>query len=116
MAISYAYNSGGTISTTETSILSGAAYDTGTNSAVDGVYMIFLDLNDMTTGDELQVRVYEKVRAADTQRIVYQANLFGLQSPPIYVIPSLILMHAWDVTLDAIAGTIDVVWSVVKVA
>lgn len=82
----------------------------------DGVFQIFLDLVDMVAGDELQIRVYEKVGSASTQRIVYQANLVGAQSPPIWVSPSLILMHGWDATLDAIAGTITVDWSIRKVA
>ena len=81
----------------------------------DGVFQVFLDVSDMVSGDELQIRIYEKVQAGDTQRIVYQSNLTGPQSPPIWVSPSLILMHGWDVTLDAIAGTITVTWSIRKV-
>jgi hypothetical protein len=70
----------------------------------------------MVTGDELQIRVYEKVQSGDTQRIVWQSNLIGPQSPPIWVSPTLVLLHGWDVTLDAIAGTITVNWSIRKVA
>lgn len=77
-----------------------------------GVFQIFLDVSDMVDGDELQIRVYEKVRAGDTQRIVYQSNLVGPQSPPIWVSPSLILLNGWDATLDAISGTITVLWSI----
>ena len=29
----------------------------------DGVFQIFLDLSDMVAGDELQIRIYEKVRS-----------------------------------------------------
>jgi hypothetical protein len=84
----------------------------------DGVYQVFLDVSDMVAGDELQIRVYEKVQSTDTQRIVYQSNLFGPQSPPIWVSPSLILLHGWDVTLNQMAGTanITVTWSIRKVA
>jgi hypothetical protein len=82
----------------------------------DGVFQVFLDLSDMVTGDELQIRIYEKTQAGDTQRIVYQSNLIGPQSPAIWVSPSLVLMNGWDVTLDAIAGTITVTWSIRKVA
>jgi len=81
----------------------------------DGVFQVFLDVSDMISGDELQIRIYEKVQAADTQRVVYQSNLIGPQSPPIWVSPSLILMHGWDVSLDAIAGTITVTWSIRRV-
>lgn len=114
MAITEAYAGSEAVSTTEWSCTTDTAGpDVDTN---DGVYQIFLDLSDMVTGDELQIRVYEKVQAADTQRIAYQANLIGPQSPPIWVSPSLILLHGWDVTLDAIAGTITVTWSIRKVA
>lgn len=82
----------------------------------DGVFQVFLDVSDMVSADELQIRIYEKVQSGDTQRIVYQSNLVGPQSPPIWVSPSLILMHGWDVTLDAIAGTITVTWSIRKIS
>lgn len=114
MAISEAFAGSKAVDTTE--------WDLTTNTAgpdletSDGVFQVFLDLSDMIVGDELQIRVYEKVQAADTQRVVYQSNLIGPQSPPIWVSPSLILMHGWTATLDAIAGTITVTWSIRKVA
>jgi len=80
----------------------------------DGVFQVFLDLVDMIAGDRLQIRVYEKVQAGDTQRIVYETIRDGAQSPPILVLPALMLMHGWDVTLDALAGTITVTWSIRK--
>ena len=78
----------------------------------DGVYQGFFDLTDMIAGDVLQIRVYEKVRAGDTQAIVYEAILSGVQSEKVFVTPSLILLHGWDFTMDAIAGTITVLWSI----
>lgn len=77
-----------------------------------GTFQVFLDVSDMIGGDQLQIRVYEKVRSSSTQRIVYQSILTGAQSEPIWVSPALILMHGWDVTLDALAGTITVDWSI----
>ena len=82
----------------------------------DGIFQIFLDVSDMVAGDELQIRVYEKCRSGDTQRIVYQSSLFGAQADPIFVLPSLMLLHGWDATLDAIAGTITVLWSIRQVS
>lgn len=83
--------------------------DADTNS---GVFQVFLDVSDMVAGDQLQVRIYEKVRSGDTQRVVYEAILTGAQAQPIWVSPSLVLMHGWDVTLDALSGTITVNWSI----
>ena len=104
------------VSTTEWSLATDTSYDTGDAQTTDGVFQVWLDLSDMIAGDQLQIRIYEKVRAADTQRIAYEAILTGAQSSPIWVSPSLVLMNGWDVTCDALAGTITVLWSIRQVA
>lgn len=114
MAISEAFAGTEAVGTTEHSCTTDTAGPDVETS--DGCFQVFLDVSDMVAGDELQIRVYEKVQSTDTQRVCLQANLVGPQSPPIWVSPSLILMHGWDVTLDAIAGTITVTWSIRKVA
>ncbi len=117
MAITEAFANTQAVDTTEWSCPRDLAYAIGSPQTGDGVYQVFLDVSDMVSGDELQIRVYEKVQAGDTQRIVYQSNLIGPQSPPIWVSPSLILINGWDVTLDCIAGTtITVTWSIRQVA
>ena len=114
MAISELYSGTEAVSTTEHSMTTDTAGpDVDTT---DGVFQIFLDLSDMVAGDELQIRIYEKARSGDTQRIVAQWSVFGAQADPIWVSPALILMHGWDATLDAIAGTITVLWSIRAVA
>jgi len=114
MAITQLYSGTHAIDTTEWSLTTDTAGPDA--DATGGVFQTFLDVSDMVAGDELQIRVYEKCRSGDTQRIIFQANLVGVQSEPIFVLPSLILMHGWDVTLDAIAGTITVLWSIRQVA
>ncbi len=99
------------VGTTEHSLATDTTYDTADAQTTDGVLQAWLDVSSMTAGNQLQVRVYEKVRSGDTQRIVYQAILTGAQSEPIYVTPALTVMHGWDVTADALAGTITVNWS-----
>lgn len=116
MAISEPITGTEAISTTEHSLATDTSYDTGDAQTDDGVYQFFLDVSDMVAGDQLQIRVYEKVRSGDTQRIVYQTILTGAQSEPIWVSPSLVLLHGWDITCDALAGTITVNWSIRKVA
>lgn len=114
MAIAELYTGTEAVSTTEHSLTTDTAGpDTDTT---DGVFQVFLDLNGMIAGDQLQIRVYEKVTSSSTQRIVYEAILTGAQAQPVWVSPSLILMHGWDVTLDALAGTITVDWSIRQVA
>lgn len=82
----------------------------------DGIFQLFLDVSDMVAGDQLQIRLYEKCRSGDTQRIAKEWILTGAQAEPIFVSESFILMHGWDFTLDAIAGTITVHWSIRQVS
>jgi hypothetical protein len=110
MAITEAFSGTEAVSTTEHSLTTDTAGPDA--DTTDGVYQVFLDLSDMVAGDQLQIRVYEKVLAASTQRVVYEAILTGVQGTPVWVSPSLILMHGWDATLDALAGTITVDWSI----
>jgi hypothetical protein len=104
------------VSTTEWSLATDTSYDTGDAQTTDGVFQVWLDVSDMILGDILQLRLYEKVRSADTQRIVEEWILTNSQSSPIWVSPSLILMHGWDFTADAIAGGVTVNWSIRQVA
>lgn len=113
MAISEAYSGTASISTTEFSCPNNST--TLTPVTVDGVYQVFLDTSDMVEGDQLQIRIYEKCRSADTQRIIYEAVLTDTMAAT-WVTPSLILLHGWDLTLDALAGTITVNWSIRQVA
>ena len=113
MAISEAYSGTASISTTEFSCPNNST--TLTPVTADGVYQVFLDTSDMVEGDQLQIRIYEKCRSADTQRIIYEAVLTDTMAAT-WVTPSLILLHGWDLTLNALAGTITVNWSIRKVA
>lgn len=114
MPIAELYSGTKAVDTTEWSLTTDSAGpDVDTT---DGVFQVFLDVSDMIAGDELQIRVYEKARSGDTQRVVYECSLFGVQGLPIWVSPSLILLHGWDVTLDALVGTITVLWSIRQVA
>lgn len=103
------------IGTTEHSLATDTSYDTSDAQTDDGAVQVFLDVSDMVAGDQLQIRIYEKVRSGDTQRIAYQAILTGAQSEPIWVSPALTLMHGWDVTAAALAGTITVNWSIRRI-
>jgi hypothetical protein len=87
------------------------------NSTDDGVYQVFVDCNAMVAGDITELTIKEKARSSDSQRVVFRATLAGAQAEPLWVSPSLILMHGWDVTLKQTAGTGRAYpWSVRKVA
>lgn len=114
MAIAELYSGTHAVDTTEWSLTTDSAGPDA--DTTDGVFQAVLDLSDMIAGDQLQIRVYEKCRSGDTQRVVYEAILTGAQAAPLWVSPSLILMHGWDITADALAGTITVLWSIRQVA
>lgn len=116
MATTEAFAGTEAIGTTEWSLPRDASYSSGSPQTDDGVYQCWLDLSDMVSGDDLQIRVYEKVQSGDTQRIAYEARLTGPQTPAQWLSIPMTLLHGWDFTLDAIAGTITVTWSIRKVA
>lgn len=117
MAITAAFENSATISTTEYSLPANTTTGVPTSQTDDGIYQIFLDLNALAAGDQFEMKIYEKVQAAGTQRLVDQRTFTNVQSVPNFVLPSLILLHGWEVTLKKLAGTDRaIVWSIRKVA
>lgn len=115
MAISEAFSGSASISTTEYDLPS--ASTTLSAQTTDGIYQLFLDLNALTATEEYRFRIYEKTRSADTQRVVEEVIISGVQSEPIYVTPALLLMHGWTYTLRKNQGTDRTInWSIRQVA
>jgi len=105
MAISEPYSSTGlTVSTTELSIVSGTS--TLQNVTDDGIYQCFLDLNALVAGDAFDFSIYEKVAAASTKRKAFIASFAHAQGADnaVWISPSLVLLHGWDMTLIRTAG------------
>jgi hypothetical protein len=113
VAIAELYTGSEAVSTTEWSCTTDTAGPDA--DTTDGVFQVFLDTSDMVAGDQLRIKIYEKVTSGGTQREIYTATLTGTMTTT-WVSPSLILMHGWDVTLEALAGTITVLWSIRQVA
>jgi len=115
VAISEAFSGSETVSTTEWSLTTDTAGPDA--DTTDGIYQVFIDFNALAVGDQFQVRVYEKVLSSSTQRIVDEWTINGPLSAPVWVSPTLILLHGWDITIDKIAGTDRAIdWSIRKVA
>ena len=116
MAISEAYAGTEAVTNDEWSLTA----DTTTIGAIttDGIYQVYLDLNALADGDIFRFRGYEKVQAADTQRIFFEINFSNAQgNVDNWVSPSFILMHGWEFTLEKLAGTDrTITWSIRKVA
>lgn len=117
MALTEAYTNSQTVTGTEHSLPNDATYSSSSPMTADGCYQVFLDLSAMAAGDEFELRVYEKVSASATQRVVYVKSFVGGCALPIQVTPALMLLHGWDVTLKKISGTDrSIEWSIRKVA
>ena len=102
------YNVSEAVSTTEHSFTTDSAYSSGALQTDEGMMQAQLDVSDMVAGDELQIRVYRQLSSGGPVLIAYQANIVGPQSPPFVATPGLFVKHGYDVTCDAIAGTITV--------
>jgi len=115
MAITEAFAGSESVGTTEWSLTTDTAGPDVETS--DGVFQAFIDVNLVANGDEFQLTVYEKAQSGDTQRVVYRSYITGLQGSPIYVLPALVLMQGWDITLKKLAGSDrTITWSIRKVA
>lgn len=112
MAIAYQEGSA-LISTTEYSLPSAGTYSPASPQTGAGIVQAFIDFNAMAAGDEFRIRIYEKARAADTQRLMYEGRLEGAQSQPLWSAPAQMLSRGWDVTVQKITGTDrTITWSV----
>lgn len=108
---SEAYSGSATIGTTEYDCPS--ASTTLGAVATAGIYQVFVDLANLTASDRFALRIYEKARSGDTQRLVHQAIYVGVLPDPIAVTPALLLMHGWTVTLQKLQGAdCAIAWSI----
>lgn len=117
MAISEAYTGTNASWGTNWSLTNNST--TVASQTTSGVYQLFLDMNALGSGDRYTVRVYEKVRSADTQRIVLEHVIVSTQTPsPNWALPAMTLMNGWDFTVLCSAGTTTrtITWSIRRVA
>jgi hypothetical protein len=116
MAIAESYSGTATIGTTEYDLPS----NTTTKSAIttNAIVQVFLDLSALTATEEYRFRIYEEVVDGATQKVIEDVIISGAQTAqPIYVTPSLILMHGWTFTLTKNQGTDrSITWSIRQVA
>lgn len=114
MAISEPFQSSATISNTEY-FLAAASTTQGSGQASDGVIQLFLELNNLVAGDIFRVRAWDAVSSSGTVRVIFEENIAGPVGTPLYVVPSLILLHKWDFSLLRIAGSDrSIAWSIRK--
>lgn len=91
-----------TVGASELSILSGTT--SLQENTTDGVYQLVVDAANMAKADEYRIRIYDSALSGGTKRVICQWTLLGVQSE-LFVSPSLILLHKWDMTIQKIAGS-----------
>ena len=105
MALSiYATLDAVTVGTTELSIISGT---TSLQSKTDdGIYQLWLDpVTNLALGDSFLLKVVEKTEATGgAQKVIFRTTISHVQSE-LLVLPSLMLTHGWDMTLQNLTGT-----------
>lgn len=111
MTITALYENSATISTTEYSLTNNST--TLAAKTDDGVFQCFLDLSAMVDGDQFELKIYEKVQSAGTQRLLDHRVFSDVQAFPHIVLPSLVLMHGWDYSLKKLSATDRAIaWSI----
>ena len=86
------------------------------NDGTDGVFWLVLDVSDMVDTEELEIRMFEKARAADTVRQIHMWKLRDAQTDPLWVSPALPFLHNRRFSIKATAGSgIVIPWSTRKV-
>jgi ribonuclease HI len=111
MAISEAFQDSATIGTTEYFLASDST--TATYQTADGAIQLWLELNNLANGDEFRIRVYEKISSGGTARVAMEWVIAHAQSEPLWVTPTLILMHGWEFSLTRLAGADrSIAWSI----
>jgi hypothetical protein len=83
----------------------------------DEVFQLFIDCNNMVNGDTIEVQCLEKAISSGTARMIWEITVTNAQDEPMFVSPTLILMHSWTFQMKQLSGsarTFD--WSIRKVA
>lgn len=115
MAITSFTTGSTTFGTTETSLITGTAAPQA--SASVGIFQLVLDLANLTSAETYEIRIYERVISGGTQRLCFSKRITGVISEPVYIVPSIVLMYGWDMTIKKISGTDRTIpWSIRQVS
>lgn len=106
-----------TITATEHSLPRDAAYSASLFQSGDYIVQLWLDLSALGSTDAYKLTLYEAVQSAGSQRVVEEWNFNETQSKPNWVMPSVILLHKWDLTLVKVTGNDrSIEWSIRRIS
>jgi|WetSurSiteA1Bulk_404760.scaffolds.fasta_scaffold81555_2 hypothetical protein len=80
-----------------------ALYSSSTTT--DGIFCVVMDLTNMAVGDIVEIQLLEKVLSTGNQKVVFQAIFYDVQADPVFISPSLLLMHGWAFGVRQTAGS-----------
>lgn len=99
------YSGSNSISGTEFSITLNSTSGAPAAKTDKGTISLVLDVNAMLAGDQFEVKLYDKCRSGDTQRLIDHWVLTGAQAWPLFITPPLMLGEGWDFTVKKLTGT-----------
>jgi hypothetical protein len=108
MAITLSQYSGAlTVGATETSLVAGAV-GSGTATGT-GVLQIGIDTKNLVNGSFYELRIRRQLTSTSTKGVCFY-DTFGnaATTEPIYVAPSIVVGHSWDVTVKNAGTATDV--------
>lgn len=108
------YSGSNSVSTSELSLTLNSTTGVPAAKTDKGTISLVLDLNALAAGDQFEVKLYEKCRSSDTQRLVDHWVVTGAQAYPIFATPPLLLGEGWDFTIKKITGTDRTITSEVR--
>lgn len=116
MAIAESFQNSASISTTEY-FLAANSTTQGSGQSTDAAVQLWLDLSNLANGDEFRIRAYDAISSAGTVRVAMEWTVAHTQSEPMYVTPTLLMMHKWDFSVTRLAGSDrTIAWSIRTVA
>ena len=115
MPIAQSHSGTATVGTTELDLPTNTT--TLTPVTDDGIYQLFIDFATLTANESYKIRIYEQVLAGSPMRLIDEVVIHGIQSEPVYVSPSLLLMHGWSFSLQKLLGTDrSISWSIRRIS
>jgi hypothetical protein len=100
------YTAAGTsISTAEYSATLASTSGAPASKTDKGTICLVADVSALLAGDQFEIKLYDKARSGDTQRLVDHWVVTGAQAYPLFVTPPFMLGEGWDFTLKKITGT-----------
>lgn len=106
-----------TIGTAEYSLPGDTSSGVPTSQTDDSLMCCWIDFGAMALGDEYEWKIYEKINGTGaTQRTIADGRINAAMISKPAVLPSLILVHGWDITVKKIGGTDrSIGWSLRKI-